>query len=462
MYDKRVYSERRERLRKAMGTGLVLLLGNEESPVNYADNVYPFRQDSSFLYFFGLDLPGLAATMDLDSGEDILYGDDLTLDDIVWTGPQPTLAARGAEVGVTTCLPWNNLADQLAQTKAQGRAVHFLPPYRHLNKIKLQALLGTSLDRARDSASMELIKAVIGLRSIKSAEEIAEIEKAAHITADMHLAAMQMARTGMREAEVVAEIQKVARGTGGAISFPPIVSVHGEILHNPHSVGVLGRGDMLLCDAGAETEHHYAADMTRTFPVESRFTVRQREIYELVLTAQESAIEALKPGVPFLEVHLLAARAIATGLKDLGLMRGDVDEAIAAGAHALFFPHGLGHMMGLDVHDMEDLGEDYVGYENVPRSEQFGLKSLRLARKLQPGFVLTVEPGIYFIPTLIDRWRQEQKFNEYIAYSIVESYQDFGGIRIEEDFLITPEGSRLLGKPVPKTVADVEAVRATA
>lgn len=459
MFATTTYQERRERLKSLLGSGLALFLGNEESSRNYADNVYPFRQDSSFLYFFGLDVPGLAAVVDLDGKVEVIFGDDPSLDDIVWMGPQATLGQMAEQAGVTEVQPTAKLAAVLSEAQARRQPIHFLPPYRPENRNKLEAWLDLMPGGAGKAASEEMIKAVVTLRSIKSPEEVAEITRAADVTADMHLAAMKEARVGSSEAEVVAEIQRVATASGGCNSFPPIVSVHGEILHNPHHHNLLSDGDLLLCDAGAETALHYAADMTRTFPVAPTFTSRQREIYEVVLAALEAAVEALKPGVRFLDVHLLAARTITAGLQQIGLMRGDIDAAVSAGAHALFFPHGLGHMMGLDVHDMEDLGEDHVGYQDMQRSSQFGLKSLRLARELQPGFVLTVEPGVYFIPALIDRWQGEGLHTDFIDYDAVTIFCGLGGIRLEEDFLITTDGSRLLGKPAAKNVAEVEDIR---
>ena len=479
MFATQIYAARRKRLASLMGQGqdqgqsqglgLVLLLGNDESPRNYAANFYPFRQDSSFLYFCGLDMPRLAMVLDLDSGEEMLFGDDVTLDDIVWMGPQPKPAEMAEQAGVATTFPLAKLAELLRQAHQKSRTIHFLPPYRHANMIALKELLGVDIgvgagtppETAASVPSLELIKAVVQLRSIKSAEEIGEIERAADITAVMHLAAMQAARAGLTEAEVAAAVRQVTQAAEGGTSFPIILSRHGEILHNQHHHGVFQDGDLVLCDAGAETGLHYAADMTRTFPIATTFNTRQRDVYQVVLAAEETASAAIAPGVPYLDVHLLAARTIAAGLGDLGIMKGDVEEAVVQGAHALFFPHGLGHMIGLDVHDMEDLGEDNVGYADTPRSSQFGLKYLRLARELQPGFVLTVEPGIYFIPALIDRWRSEGKFTEFIDYKAVQAYEDFGGIRIEEDFLVIEDGGRLLGKPAPKTIPEIEAVRAS-
>jgi Xaa-Pro aminopeptidase len=461
MFDARTYGERRARLARELGEGLVLLLANRESPINYPDNWYPFRQDSTFLYLIGLNQPDLAAVLDLDAGEATVFGDELTLDDVVWTGPLPTLAERAAAVGIRKTRPAAELAAVLVQARGAGRPARWLPPYRGDSVLRLMSLLDLDEEAVRKGASLELVRAVVSQRAVKTPAEIAEIELAADTTAAMHLAVMAQAAPGRREAELAALLQQIAQAAGGQISFPSIVTVHGEILHNHGYPNVLESGRLLVCDAGAETAAGYAGDMTRTYPVDRTFTARQRDVYEVVLAAQEAACTAIAPGVRYLDVHLLASRIMAAGLKDLGLMQGDPEEAVAAGAHALFFPHGLGHMVGLDVHDMEDLGEDHVGYgEGLTRSSQFGLKSLRLARELQAGFVVTVEPGIYFVPELIQRWRAEARFAEFVSYKRLESYLDFGGVRIEETWLVTADGGRLLGRPVPTVAAEVEAVRA--
>jgi Xaa-Pro aminopeptidase len=460
MFDRDVYRARRDGLRRRLGSGIALLLGNDESPMNYADNTYRFRQDSSFLYYFGLDTPGLAATIDLDEGPETLYGPELTVEDFVWTGPLPSLKDRAALSGVERVLPPSRLAEDLARSRQAGRAIHFLPPYRAANKLKLLALLGVAPERTTTEASVPFIKAVVDQRSVKTPEEVAEIERAVDVSVDMHLTGLRMARPGVTEAEIAAAVHRVARAAGGDLSFPIIATVHGEVLHQHAQTETLKSGGMFLLDAGAETARHYAGDLSTTMPVDGRFTERQKEIYRIALAAHETAKAALRPGVPHLDVHLAACRTIAEGLKGLGLMKGDLDEAVRQGAHALFFPCGEGHMMGLDVHDMEDLGEVYVGYEGRPKSTQFGLKSLRLARPLQPGFVVTVEPGIYFIPQLIDQWRGEGRFRDFIDYGRVEAWRDFGGLRNEEDVLITADGYRVLGRRKPLTVEEVEAAMA--
>jgi len=462
MFSVQTYVERRDRLRTALKAagGLLLFLGNEESPMNYADNCFPFRQDSSFLYFLGVDQPGFAGVLDLDEGGTTLFADDLSLDAIVWTGPQPSVVELAARAGIAATAPAAALAGLLQRAQAQGRVIHFLPPYRPENRLRLLELLGVPPAQQRARASLEFVQAVIAQRIHKSAEEVVEIEKAVTTTVQMHLAGMRMARPGLRESDIAARVTEIAQAAGGQLSFPVIATVHGETLHNHFHGNVLEGGQLFLLDAGAESVSHYAGDLTSSFPVDGRFTPRQRDIYGLVLRAHLAAVDALKPGVRFREVHLLACRTLAEGLKDLGLMKGDPDEAVAQGAHAMFFQCGLGHMMGLDVHDMEDLGEEWVGHEGQPKSTQFGLKSLRLARTLEPGFVFTVEPGIYFIPELMDRWEAEGKFLDFIDYEKLQTYRDFGGIRIEENFLMTTEGARLLGPRKPRSADEVEAQRA--
>jgi len=456
MFDRSVYRDRRDRLRRGLGAGVALFLGNDESPMNYADNPFRFRQDSSFLYYFGLDTAGLTATIDLDDGTETLYGVEPTVEDFVWTGPLPSLKDRAARAGVDRVTAPDRLKRDLDRIRRSGRAVHFLPPYRPENKLKLLAWLGVDPGRAAAEASVPFIRAVVEQRSVKSPGEVAEIEKAVDISLEMHLTALRMARPGVTEAQIAAAVHQVARAAGGELSFPIIATIHGEVLHQHAQTETLTSGGMFLLDAGAETALHYAGDLSTTMPVDGRFTERQKDVYRIALAAHETAKAALKPGVPHLDVHLAACRTIAEGLKGLGLMKGDLDEAVRRGAHALFFPCGEGHMMGLDVHDMEDLGEVYVGYEGHPKSTQFGLKSLRLARPLLPGFVVTVEPGVYFIPQLIDKWRAENLFPDYINYDRVETYKGFGGLRNEEDVLITADGRRVLGREKPLTIEEVE------
>ena len=454
MFAAQTYIERRKQLREKVGSGTIVLLGNEESSINFKDNWYHYRQDSSFLYFFGISLPGLTGIINCDTGQETIFGDELTMDQIVWTGPQPTIAELAQKCGVNNTLPLRKIATSLT-----GQ-VHYLPPYRTDNQLKLSEWIGSPMNMIASEASVELIEAVVSLRSYKTAEEIAEIEKAVNITSDMHLGAMSYTKTGMVEAEIVGKIHQIVTSSGGHLSFPVIFSKDGQILHNHYHGNRLKEGDMIVCDAGAETEMGYAGDMTRTFPVGNQFTQRQKELYQITLNAHEAAVAALKPGMKYKDIHLLSAKMLVQGLSEVGLMKGNVDDAVAAGAHTMFFQCGLGHMMGLDVHDMENLGEQYVGYNrSMKKSTEFGLNSLRLGRELEKDFVITVEPGIYIIPELIDMWKAEQKYAAFLNYEMLEEYKDFGGIRIEEDFVITESGSRLLGRPVPKTVESVERVR---
>ncbi len=457
MFSKETYKTRREELKKQVGHGLILLLGNAESPMNYLDNTYHFRQDSNFLYFFGIDRPGLAAIIDIDNNDEIIFGNDIGVEDIIWTGPMESLAHQAAAIGVLKTLPTVSIAETINKALAEKRKIHYLPPYRADNMQKLNSWLNIPCDLLKEKVSVELIKSVVAQRSIKSPEEIEEIEKGVNITIDMQLEAARLASEGMSETKIAGAIHGIALSAGGNIAFPSIVTVNGQILHNHSQGNILKKGQMLLCDCGAETSMHYGGDLTRTTPVDKQFSTRQKEIYDIVLNAHEAAIASLHPGVYFKDVHLLACEKLAGGLKLIGLMKGDTKEAVSQGAHAMFFQCGLGHMLGLDTHDMEDLGEEYVGYtDELKKSKQFGLKSLRLGRKIEEGFVLTVEPGIYMIPELIDLWKAENKFSDFINYEKLETYKDFGGIRIEEDLLITNKGSQVLGKPLSRSMESIK------
>lgn len=459
MFESNVYVQRRKKLLNSLHGGVILLVGNVDLPMNYPANTFHFRQDSSFLYFFGLDLPGLAAVIDVESGEEIIFGNDVEIEDIIWMGPQVPLKEQAHTTGVHTTRPFSEIFGYIGKFIQSGRMIHFLPPYRAENKLFLQQLLGIDPSRQKDYASVELIKAIVALRSVKEPWEIAEIEKACEIGHQMHVTAMKMAKPGAWEQTLAGHIEGIALGGGGMLSFPVILSQNGETLHNHDHSQYLKEGRLLLVDAGAETGMHYASDFTRTIPVGGKFSQRQREIYDIVLAANNKATEMIRPGVTYLSVHLAVSEVIAAGLKDLGLMKGDIMEAVAKGAHALFFPHGLGHMMGLDVHDMEDLGQIYVGYDEETRPvQQFGTAYLRMGRRLEPGFVVTNEPGIYFIPALIEKWRSEKINHEFIDFSRLESYLDFGGIRLEDDILVTNNGSRILGDRVPVLPSEVEAL----
>ncbi|MGQ1910265.1 aminopeptidase P family protein [Marinifilum sp. RC60d5] len=457
MFPKEVYINRREKLRATMKEGIAIVLGNPDAPMNYAGNIYHYRQDSTFLYFFGIDHPGFAGVFDIDNNKDYVFGNDVDIDDIIWMGPQPSVKDQAAEFALENTAPFGDLSKFVADAVKEGRKVHFLPVYRAENKILIHELLGTPLDAIKENASKEFMKAVIALREIKDEYEIEELERAAKIGYEIHTTAMKMARDGVYEREISGECEAIALRAGGLLSFPPIVSKRGETLHNHEHGNLLKTGDLLLVDSGAETDTHYASDNTRTIPVGGKFSQKQKEIYEIVLAAINKGHELIRPGVTYQSIHLEVCKVIASGLKDLGLMKGDVDAAVKAGAHALFMPHGLGHMMGLDVHDMEDFGEDLVGYdEHIQRIDQFGTAYLRLGKELKPGFVLTNEPGIYFIPALIDKFKCENIHAEYINFDKVDEYRDFGGIRLEDDVLVTEDGNRLIGKRIPITVDEVE------
>lgn len=456
MFSVQTYTERRNALKKAVGSGLILIMGNEEAPMNYHDNTYRFRQDSNFLYFFGISHAGLAAIIDVDSGEEIIFGHEFTMDDIIWVGPQPTLAEQARMVGVYRTEEPSKLPERLKKSSK----IHFTPPYRFDNMIRMSEWLGVPTAQLKEKASVELIKGIVAIRSIKTEEEIVLMEDAVNITREMHITAMQLTAAGKKEYEIAAAIHAKAREGGGDLSYPIIFTINGQTLHNHYHGNTMTEGRLVINDSGAENTMFYAGDITRTIPVSKRFTEKQKEIYNLVLKMETESIAALRPTIQYREIHLAANRIMLEGMKELGFLNGDVDEMLALGVQGLFMPHGLGHQIGLDVHDMEDLGEKYVGYrDGLERSTQLGLKSLRLAKELEAGFVLTVEPGIYFIPELIDKWKAENKFANFVNYSKLDSYRDFGGVRIEDNCLVTETGSKTLGKPIPKTVEEVEALR---
>jgi Xaa-Pro dipeptidase len=452
------YKQRRKILSEKIGRGIILLATNKHLPRNYPGNVLPFRQDSSFLYYTGLESPGLFCIIDCDSGEEILFGNEPTIEDTIWSGSMESLSELARNSAIQNNRSIEELAAYLSLNVKKSRPVHYLPPYTSNRLNELSTLLNKNSDLVTKEVSDDLKRAVVEQRIYKTEKEIQEIENALDsATGPMHIKAMQLAKAGVYEFEIVAELFRLAKKKNLEMAYPVICSVRGEILHNESHANILKTGQLLLIDAGAESRLHYASDITRTVPVDGIFSSRQKEIYEIVLTAQLQAINSIKPDVTYREIHISAALNMAEGLKEIGLMKGNMEEAVEAGAHALFFPHGLGHMLGLDVHDMEDLGENLVGYADaVERSKQFGTAYLRLARKLQPGFVLTVEPGIYFIPNLIHQWETEQKFHAFIAYNRVKEYIDFGGIRIEDNVLVTSSGARVLGKAIPKAVDEIE------
>ncbi|WP_207512422.1 aminopeptidase P family protein [Longitalea luteola] len=460
LFERQVYVQRRRQLQSKLTNGIVLLLGNEDSSMNYKDNCYPFRQDSTFLYYVGIDQPGLAVIFDLDENREILFGENASIDDIIWTGPQPLVQELAESVGITASDNLAKLASLLAAAREAKRPIHILPPYRPENKIKLASWLNTSIPQLQTFVSETLIRSVIAQREIKEEREIAEMDRAVSISADMHLAAIQQARPGMKEYELAATVEAIALANYGRLSYPVILTINGQTLHNHYHGNTMQEGDMVLVDAGAETTMHYAGDLTRTFPVGKQFTSRQRDLYNIVLHALDHAVSLLRPGIQYKEVHTQACIKLAEGLTAVGLMKGNAAEAVEAGAHTMFFQCGLGHMIGLDVHDMEDLGEPLVGYDDqLKKSTEFGWKSLRLGKTLKAGFTLTVEPGIYIIPELIDRWKAEQKHSAFINYGLLNSYRDFGGIRIEDNYVITDTGSKKLGKSLPKSLNEIEALR---
>jgi Xaa-Pro aminopeptidase len=452
-----VYQKRRVALQDKIQHGFALFLSNEEASMNYPSNTYKYRQDSTFLYFFGLSIPGVAAIIDFDQKRTILFGDDFEIGDIIWMGDQPKMSELAAQIGVTEVMPYSALTAYIADNK--DRKLHFTPPYRGEKMIALSKLTTIPVVEVVKNASVELIKAVIALRELKSEEEILEIEKACAIGYEMFTTVMRKCKAGVPEGELAGLAEGIALGKGNGVSFPVILSQHGETLHNHNHNLTLENGRILLVDMGAENHMNYCSDNTRALPVSGEFTPKQAEIYEIVYQANMQAIAACRPGIYNKEIHKLAVTIITEGLQKAGLMKGDVEKSVEAGAHALFMPHGLGHQLGLDVHDMEDLGENYIGYdETIERSTIFGWRSLRMAKKLVPGHVITVEPGIYFIPHLIDIWKSEGKFAEFLNFEKIEEYKTFGGIRIEDDVFITETGYRVLGKPIPKSIAELKEI----
>ena len=460
MFSKETYVGRRAELKKLVKSGIILLFGNNESPANFpANGFYPFRQDSSFLYYFGLQRDGLVGVIDVDNDVETLIGDDIDIDDIVWYGSVDSVKDMAGMCGVANTAPMKQLQAICGNAMKENRKVHFLPPYRHDTMISISDLLGIHPSKQREAASMELINAVVKQRSSKSQLEIDEIKRACAIGYKMHTTAMRLTKPGVTEKFVGGQVDGIAQSYGSMVSFPTIFTQHGEIMHGNPSMAVLESGRLALCDCGAETMEHYCSDNTRTFPVNGKFDQRQLEIYSIVEDCHDLALKLSKPGVKYLDVHMGICRLMTDRLKELGLMKGDTEEAVRAGAHAMFLPHGLGHMMGMDVHDMEGLGQIYVGFdeETRPNLEQFGTNCLRMGRRLEEGFVITDEPGIYFIPALIDEWRAKGLHKDFINYEKLETYKDFGGIRIEDDLLITKDGCRFLGKElIPYHPKDVE------
>lgn len=464
MFDKKTYVSRRAKLKELVKNGIIILFGNNESPCNYPSNgYYPFRQDSSFLYYFGLNRDGLVGVIDIDNHTETLVGNDIDIEDIVWYGSVDSVRDMADSVGVAETAPMKSLKTICNDAMRQKRRIHFLPPYRYDIKLQIFDLLGIHPGQQKESASMELINAVVKMRSTKEQQEIEELERAATIGYKMHTTAMRLTKPGLTEKYIGGQVDGVAHSYGAMVSFPTIFSQHGEIMHGNPSMAVLESGRLALCDAGAETINNYCSDNTRTYPVNGKFTQRQLEIYSIVEACHDYVLDVAKPGVKYMDVHFAVCRLMTERLKELGLMKGDTDEAVAAGAHAMFLPHGLGHMMGMDVHDMENLDQINVGFdeETRPRLDQFGTNCLRMGRRLEEGFVVTDEPGIYFIPALIDDWKASGHCAEFLNFDKIETYKDFGGIRLEDDVLITKDGCRFIGKErIPYHPKDVEAFMA--
>ena len=460
MFKKEVYISRRAELKKLVNSGIIILFGNNESPCNYPNNgYYPFRQDSSFLYYFGQRRDGLVGVIDIDNDSEMMIGDDIDIEDIVWYGSVDSVKELAAQVGVTKTSPMKELENICNEATRQKRTIHFLPPYRHDTKIQIMDLLGIHPSKQKEAASVELIKAIVKMRQCKTDIEIAEIEKACAIGYQMHTHAMRLTKPGLTEKYIGGQVDGMAHSLGEHESFATIFTQHGEIMHGNPSYNILESGRLALCDAGAENREGYCSDNTRTYPVNGKFTQRQLDIYSIVEACHDYALEVAKPGVFYYDVHMNVCRLMTEKLKELGLMKGDTEEAVQAGAHAMFLPHGLGHMMGMDVNDMEGLGQNDVGFdEEIQPSTQFGTNALRCGKRLQEGFVMTDEPGIYFIPALIDDWRAQGLHKDFINYDLLETYKDFGGIRLEDDILITKDGCRFLGKDlIPYHPKDVEA-----
>ena len=464
MFSKDTYIRRRDELKKLVKDGLILIFGNNESPCNYPANAYyPFRQDSSFLYYFGQKRDGLVGIIDVDNNCDMLIGNDIDIEDIVWYGSVDSVADMARQVGIERTAPMAHLQVLCDEAKKQGRRIHFLPPYRHDIKIQIMDLLGIHPSKQKEAASMDLIMSVIKMRSVKEQQEIEELERAAVIGYKMHTTAMRLTRPGLTEKYIGGQVDGIAYSYGAMPSFATIFTQHGEIMHGNPKMSVLENGKLALCDCGAETINHYCSDNTRTYPVNGKFTQRQLEIYSIVEDCHDYVLDVAKPGVKYMDVHFAVCRLMTERLKELGLMKGDTDEALRAGAHAMFLPHGLGHMMGMDVHDMEGFDQRYVGFdeETRPNLEQFGTNALRMGRRLEKGFVVTDEPGIYFIPDLIDDWKANGHCKDFLCFDKIEQYKDFGGIRIEDDVLITDDGCRFIGKDrIPYHPAEMEAFMA--
>ncbi|MBR6347111.1 MAG: aminopeptidase P family protein [Bacteroidales bacterium] len=456
MFEKEVYIRRRKVLKEKMAaagqSGIAIFIGNVEAPAQYKDNGYKFRQDSTWLYYFGIDEPRYAAIIDIDSGDESVWADDVDIDDIIWMGPQPSVASRAAGTGIDRSGAYQDFEREVVAAMSSGRTVHFIPPSRYYNAMMLRSMLGSA------EPSVPLVESIVSMRLVKEDCEIEEIDRACDLGVLMHTTAREAIRPGILEQEIVGLMEGVTLSKGWGVSFPTILSQRGATLHNHLHDQPITPGKLLVVDAGAESNSHYASDFTRTYPTGGKFTPRQRDIYQIVCDCNEYAFSLTRPGMAYRDVHIAVAGKMLEGLKAVGLVRGNVSDMVQAGIAGLFQPHGLGHNMGLDVHDMEDLGEDLVGYDpDQKRSSQPGLGSLRMARRLVPGNVITDEPGIYFIPALIEQWKAAGTGRDFVNFDALKAYYDFGGIRLEDDVLVTADGARRLGHSrLPIQPGDVE------
>lgn len=449
-FPREIYVQRRAQLSTSLSSGKILLLGNGHTAINFKDNYNQFRQDSCFLYYLGINLPYVHAVIDIDNEQVTLYGDEVTMDDIIWIGDQEPLQQIAEAAGISKVKPLAQLSADLT-----GK-IYYLPPYRAEHKLLLSQLLDTH----KLSPSTELIKSIAEQRNTKAPEEIKELHRAATISNRVHEQVIRQTHIGCHEYELVAKATEVAYAHQTRWAYSPILTTQGQILHNHNHSLQAQEGDMILFDGGVELESGYCGDLTRTFPVGNKFTSLQKELYQITLDAYKTAVDLCHPGTAFKSIHLKASEKLVEGLIALGWMKGDPEEAVAAGAHTVFFQCGLGHMIGLDVHDMENLGEEYVGYDGEAKSTEFGLKSLRLGRNLKTGYCMTIEPGIYVIPQLIDLWAAENKHASFIDYKQVVAHKDFGGIRIEDDFTITENGAEKLGDHLALEISEIENLRA--
>lgn len=457
MFEASIYKNRRKALADRVKKGIIILFANNDAPMNYPDNTYYYRQDSSFNYFYGHKLPGLVGVIDLENNKDLLFGNDFTMDDIIWMGTQPTISELGERIGINETYQKTELKGYLKKFKKEE--IHFLPSYRGDQILDLVDLLDISIKEAKENTSHTLVMSIIELRNTKQAEEIKEMDAVCDTGVLMHETVMKNCKVGVSEQYLAGLAQGITHSYGNGVSFSVILSQHGETLHNHDHSGTITEGNLVLCDMGAESNTGYSSDYTRTIPASGHYTERQKEIYNIVLRANLATIEMAKPGVLYWDVHLNALTIIAEGLKKVGIIKGDAKEAAKQGAIAVFMPHGLGHMLGMDCHDMEGYGEDLVGYdEETKRSTIFGHSALRCGRRLKAGYIVSDEPGIYFVPALIKQWEKEKKFTEFINYDKAKEYLDFGGIRLEDDLLITETGCRVLGRHLAKTVEEIEAM----